>query len=110
MIFGCSLCDVNVFPCSVLGRPRQCSYNLPPCEGPVPFTVHPYRRFPVYCPVTYQTGLFEGHGTIWNVSLAAKQKPWKLITGCGKKMPSFWMCSRELNVCVACRKASGVET
>ena len=35
----------------------------------MPFTVRPYRRFPVHCPVTYQTGLFEGHGTVWNLSL-----------------------------------------
>jgi len=76
----------------------------------MPITIRPYRRVPVSCPGTYQTGLFEGHGTIWNVSLAAKQKPWKLITGCSMKMPSFWMCSRELNVCEACRKASCVET
>lgn len=33
------------------------------------FTIRPYRRVPVYCPVTYQTGLFEGHGTVWNLSL-----------------------------------------
>jgi hypothetical protein len=26
----------------------------------MPFTVRPHRRFPVYCPVTYQTDLFEG--------------------------------------------------
>ena len=32
------------------------------------FTIRPYRRFPVYCPVTYQTGWFEGHGTVWNLS------------------------------------------
>ncbi|HXF04736.1 MAG TPA: PilZ domain-containing protein [Blastocatellia bacterium] len=35
----------------------------------MPFTIRPYRRFPVYYPVTYQTGLFEGHGTVWNLSL-----------------------------------------
>ena len=35
----------------------------------MPFTVRPYRRFPVCCPVAYQTGLFEGHGTVWNLSL-----------------------------------------
>ena len=28
----------------------------------MPFTIRPYRRFPVSCPVTYQTGLFEGQG------------------------------------------------
>src|SRR5262249_13675155 len=35
----------------------------------MPFTIRPYRRFAVSCPVTYQTGLFEGHGTVWNLSL-----------------------------------------
>ena len=35
----------------------------------MPFTLRPIRRFPVCCPVTYQCGLFEGHGTVWNVSL-----------------------------------------
>ena len=44
-MFGSSLCEVNVFPCSVLVRPRQCSYKLPPSEVPMPFTIRPYRRF-----------------------------------------------------------------
>lgn len=35
----------------------------------MPFTIRPYRRVPVSCPVTYQTGLFERHGTVWNLSL-----------------------------------------
>jgi len=35
----------------------------------MPFTIRPHRRFPVCCPLTYQTGLFEGHGTVWNLSL-----------------------------------------
>src|SRR5262244_477498 len=39
------------------------------CEAPMPFTIRPYRRFAVSCPVTYQTGLFEGQGTVWNLSL-----------------------------------------
>jgi hypothetical protein len=26
-------------------------------------------RVPVCCPVTYQTGDFEGHGTVWNCSM-----------------------------------------
>jgi hypothetical protein len=33
------------------------------------FLIRPSRRFPVCCPVTYQCGLFEGHGTVWNLSL-----------------------------------------
>jgi len=28
-----------------------------------------FTRFPVCCPVTYQVGPFEGHGTVWNLSL-----------------------------------------
>jgi PilZ domain-containing protein len=35
----------------------------------MPFLIRPSRRFPVCCPVTYQCGLFEGHGIVWNVSL-----------------------------------------
>ena len=35
----------------------------------MPFTIRPHRRFPVYCPVAYQTGLFEGHGSVCNLSL-----------------------------------------
>jgi PilZ domain len=34
----------------------------------MPFTLRPYRRFPVYCAVTYNAGPFQGHGTIWNLS------------------------------------------
>jgi uncharacterized protein YjbJ (UPF0337 family) len=35
----------------------------------MPFLIRPSRRFPVCCPVTYECGLFEGHGTVWNLSL-----------------------------------------
>ena len=34
----------------------------------MPFSIRPFRRFPVCCPVTYQCGDFEGHGTVWNLS------------------------------------------
>jgi hypothetical protein len=33
------------------------------------FSSRPSRRFPLCCPVTYQCGDFEGHCTLWNVSL-----------------------------------------
>ena len=39
-----------------------------PCEGPMPFSIRPYCRFPICCPVTYHAGLSEGQGTIWNLS------------------------------------------
>ena len=35
----------------------------------MPFTIRPYRRFPIYCPVTYHAGLYEGQGIVWNLSL-----------------------------------------
>ena len=35
----------------------------------MPFSIRPSRRFPVCCPVTYHHTDFEGHGTLWNVSL-----------------------------------------
>lgn len=34
----------------------------------MPFLIRPSRRFPVCCPVLYQCGDFEGHGTVWNLS------------------------------------------
>ena len=36
----------------------------------MPFTLRSFRCLPVCCPVTYQYGLFEDHGTLWNLSLA----------------------------------------
>ena len=33
------------------------------------FSIRPSRRFPTCCPVIYQCGPFEGHRTVWNVSL-----------------------------------------
>jgi hypothetical protein len=35
----------------------------------MPVLIRPSRRFPVCCPVSYQCGPFEGHGTVWNLSL-----------------------------------------
>ena len=32
------------------------------------FSIRPYQRFPVQCPVTYNAGSFQGQGTIWNLS------------------------------------------
>jgi hypothetical protein len=34
----------------------------------MPFSIRPYRRFPVQCAVTYNAGPFQGQGTIWNLS------------------------------------------
>ena len=35
----------------------------------MPFSIRPFRRFPVCCPVTYHAGLSEGHGMVWNLSV-----------------------------------------
>lgn len=34
----------------------------------MPFSIRPYRRFPVQCFVTYNAGPFQGQGTVWNLS------------------------------------------
>jgi hypothetical protein len=34
----------------------------------MPFSIRPFRRFPVQCSVTYNAGLFQGQGTVWNLS------------------------------------------
>ncbi|TKS60032.1 MAG: hypothetical protein EWM72_01717 [Nitrospira sp.] len=34
----------------------------------MPFTLRPYRRFPVQCAVTYNAGPFQGRGIVWNLS------------------------------------------
>ena len=34
----------------------------------MPFTLRPFRRFPVQCSVTYNAGPFQGQGTVWNLS------------------------------------------
>lgn len=40
----------------------------------MPFSIRHFRRFPMYCSVTYRAGLVQGQGTIWNFSLSG----WKL--------------------------------
>lgn len=40
----------------------------------MPFSIRPFRRFPVHCSVTYNAGLLQGQGTVWNFSLSG----WKL--------------------------------
>ena len=34
------------------------SYNTPPCEVSMPFSIRPFRRFPVQCSGPYHAGLF----------------------------------------------------
>ena len=34
----------------------------------MPFSIRPFRRFPVQCPVSYNAGPFKGQGTVWNLS------------------------------------------
>ena len=41
----------------------------------MPFSIRPFRRFPVQCSVTYNAGPFQGQGTIWNVSCTG----WRLF-------------------------------
>ena len=52
----------------------------------MPFTLRPYRRFPVQCSVTYNAGPFQGQGTAWNLSCTG----WRLsvICRCAQGKPS----------------------
>jgi len=34
----------------------------------MPFSIRPFRRFPVHCSVSYNAGPFQGQGTVWNLS------------------------------------------
>ena len=34
----------------------------------MPFTVRPFKRFPVHCFVKYRIGSYTGIGTVWNLS------------------------------------------
>ena len=34
----------------------------------MPFSIRPFRRFPVHCAVTYNAGPFQEQGTVWNLS------------------------------------------
>jgi hypothetical protein len=43
----------------------------------MPFTLRSYCRFPVQCDVTYNAGIFQGHGTVWNFSCSG----WRLSGG-----------------------------
>lgn len=51
----------------------------------MPFTLHPFRRFPVCCPVTYRAGLCEGHGMIRNLSCTG----WRTVECCLAWNPSY---------------------
>ena len=40
----------------------------------MPFSIRPFRRFPVCCPMTYNAGPFQGQVTVWNLSCSG----WRL--------------------------------
>lgn len=46
----------------------------------MPFTIRPC------CPVTYQTGLFEGRGTVWNLSLTGWRFSIKFAAACRRSL------------------------
>ncbi len=52
----------------------------------MPYTIRPYRRFPVQCSVTYNEGPFQGQGTVWNLSCTGGNSP--AICPCDQENPS----------------------
>ena len=41
----------------------------------MPFSIRPFRCYPVQCSVTYNAGPFQGQGTVWNLSRSG----WRLF-------------------------------
>lgn len=60
----------------------------------MPFSIRPRCRVPVCCPVTYQTGLFEGYSLLWNLSLAGWGFSGDLPLGVGE------VCSLTVNLSI----------
>jgi hypothetical protein len=53
----------------------------------MPFSIRPYRRFPLQRPLTYNTGPFQGQGTVWNLSCTGwrlsgdlPMRPWESLS------------------------------
>ncbi|HEV8329359.1 MAG TPA: PilZ domain-containing protein [Nitrospiraceae bacterium] len=53
----------------------------------MPFSICPYRRFPLQRPVTYNTGPFQGQGTVWILSWTGcrlsgdlPMRPWESLS------------------------------
>jgi len=53
----------------------------------MPFSIRPYRRFPLCCLVTYHAGLSEGQGTVWNVSMTGWRFSGDLALRVGQSFP-----------------------
>jgi len=53
----------------------------------MPFTIRPYRRFSLCCPVTYHAGLSEGSGTMWNLSVNSLRFSGDLPLRVGQSFP-----------------------
>ena len=67
----------------------------------MPFSIRPYRRFPICCPVAYHAGLYEGHGTVWNVSLNGWRLSGDLPLRIGQSFPMTVTLSDQERVFVA---------
>jgi PilZ domain len=72
-----------------------------PARLSMPFSIRPFRRFPVCCPVTYHAGLHEGQGTIWNVSLNGWRLSGDLPLRIGQSFPMTVTLSNQESVFVA---------
>lgn len=78
----------------ILGR-HTLPVEIKTCEIlPMPFTIRPHRRFPICCPIAYQVGLFEGHGTVWNLSLTGSRFSGNLPLRIGE------VCSHTVNLSI----------
>jgi hypothetical protein len=67
----------------------------------MPFSIRPYRRFPIFCPVTYHAGLSEGQGTVWNISLNGWRLSGDLPLRIGQAVPLTVTLSNQQSMFVA---------
>ena len=67
----------------------------------MPFSIRPFRRFPVCCPVTYSAGLREGNGIVWNLSLNGWRLSGDLWLRVGQTCPLTVHLPNQLNLFVA---------
>ena len=61
---------MHAFPPRPLAPLEPHSENDPSGVASMPFAIRQFRRLPACCPLTYQRGLNEGSGTVWNLSVS----------------------------------------
>ena len=74
----------------------------------MPFSNHPFQRFPICCPVTDHAGLCEGQGILWNLSVHGWRLSGNLPLRVGQTCPLTVHLPNQLSLVVTrCHRALG---